>query len=1014
MFNFKQLNNVFGWLVFAIATITYALTMETTASYWDCGEFISAAYKLQVVHPPGAPMFLLLERLFAMLAGSNISNVAFFTNLGSGLSSSFTILFLFWSITLLASKLVDENKDNYSLTSKILIIGSGVVGALAYTFSDTFWFSAVETEVYAMSSLCTAVVFWAILKWENIADEKHADRWIVLISLIVGLSIGVHLLNLLAIPAIAFVYYFKRFKTSSKGIIYTAIASIAILGFIQFGIIPGVISIAAKFDLLFVNSFGMPFWSGAMVWFVLLIAGIVWATQYSIKKANVVLHTAMMCFTAVLIGYSSYTMIPIRAKADPNINMYANDNIFNLLSYINREQYGETPLLTGQFFTAKLSDEKEGAMQYQKSEDKYVETVRKTVPIWEAAQSGFFPRMWSNQANHIQFYQSWAKLKSTTRKPSFSENMGFFISYQMGHMYWRYFMWNFTGRQNDIQGHGNMTDGNWISGIKALDEYRLGPQTNLPKYLAENTSRNELYFLPLILGVIGMVFHFNKNKKGATPVGLLFFFTGLAIVIYLNQYPYQPRERDYAYVGSFYAFAIWIGLGVMGLYELVRKSWNGPVAAFALTTISLLAVPVIMANAEWDDHDRSNRSVVKDFAADYLNSCAPNAILFTMGDNETYPLWYAQEVEGIRTDIRVVNLSLLGMDWYINQMKKNTLDGQGVPFTLSSDKYTQGTRDYIPYYDMKINGPADVREVVNFVTSTNEQALMQTRAGKSINVLPTRMLRIKVDKNAVVKSGVVSAADQNQIAEYIDFNLGKDGLVKNDLLVLDLLANNNWSRPIYFAATMGQDNYYGLNDYLQLEGLALRLIPIKSPRNPYGTAGKVNSKIMYDNMVNKFKWGNMGGDKVFIDPETARMTYSFRIQFFQLCDVLLNEGKKDSCAKALDLLMSVLPKQGIPLQYKTFDFRFVDQYFRCGKTEKAKTLAANIQGEIAQNLDYYKQFNGKKSSMYTEEVQQGIAVLNELARICRDNNQAKISDDISKATAEYQKDFSFIYAEGTN
>ncbi len=1014
MLKFKQLNNIFGWLAFAIATITYALTMEPTASYWDCGEFISAAYKLQVVHPPGAPMFLLIERLFAIFAGSNISNVAFFTNLGSGLSSSFTILFLFWSITMLAAKLVDDKGPEYSTTSKILIFGSGLVGALAYTFSDTFWFSAVETEVYAMSSLCTAVVFWAILKWENIADERHSDRWLVFISLIVGLSIGVHLLNLLAIPAIAFVYYFKRFKTTTKGLVYTSIASIAILGFIQFVIIPGIISTATKFDLLFVNGMGMPFWTGAMLWFIIVIAAVVLATRYSIKKGNVILHTAMMCLTAVLIGYSSYTMIPIRAKADPNINMYANDNIFNLLSYINREQYGETPLLTGQYFTAKLTDEKEGSMQYAIVGDKYVETGRKTTPIWEPVQSGFFPRMWSNQANHISFYKSWASLKSTTKRPSFGENISFFVSYQMGHMYWRYFMWNFAGRQNDIQGHGNITDGNWLSGIKAIDEYRLGPQSNLPDYLASNTSRNELYFLPLILGILGLVFHFRKNIKDASVVGMLFFFTGLAIVIYLNQYPYQPRERDYAYVGSFYAFSLWIGLGVLGIYELIKKKLNGPVIAFGITTISLLAAPVLMAATEWDDHDRSNRTVVKDFAADYLNSCAPNAVLFTMGDNETYPLWYAQEVEGIRTDVRVVNLSLLGMDWYINQMKKKTLDGTGVPFTLSPDKYTQGTRDYIPYYDMKINGPADLKEVVNFVTSTNQQAMMQTRAGKSINVLPTRTLRIKIDKSKVMQAGVVSAKDSAQIVDYIDFTLNKDGLVKNDLMVLDLLANNIWDRPIYFAATMGQDNYYGLNDYLQLEGLALRLIPIRSPRNPYGTAGRVNTEIMYDNIMNKFKWGNMSGDKIFIDPETARMTYSFRIQFFQMCDMLLAEGKKDSCLKALDLMMSVMPKHGVPLNYKVFDFRFVDQYYRCDQKTKGDVLANNIIAEVAQNLDYYKQYNGKKSPMYADDVQQGIAVMNELARICASNNQVKLSDEITKKVTGYQKDFAFLYNTGQN
>ncbi len=1009
MLKFKSLNNWFGWLTFGIATFVYASTMERTASFWDCGEFIAAAYKLQVVHPPGAPMFLMIERLFALFAGSNPENVAFFTNLGSALSSSFTILFLFWSITLLAKKVAGKSEDSLSATDTILILGSGLVGALAYTFSDTFWFSAVETEVYAMSSLCTAVVYWAILKWDNIADQRHSDRWLVFIGLIVGLSIGVHLLNLLAIPAIAFVYYFRRFQSSTKGIVYTSLASIGVLGFIQFGIIPGVITIASKFDLLFVNSFGLPFWSGAFVWFILLIAATVWGIRYSIRKQNVWLNTAMMIFTSILIGYSSYAMISIRAKADPNINMYANDNIFNLISYLNREQYGETPLLRGQFFTAQLVDEKEGAMNYSRTEDRYEETVRKTKPVWDPKQSGFFPRMWSNQANHVNFYKSWSNLKTTTRKPSMGENLHFFFTYQLGHMYFRYFMWNFAGRQNDIQGHGSITEGNWLSGVKAIDEYRLGPQDNLPAYLKNNTSRNELYFLPLILGIIGMLFHFRKHSKDASVVLMLFFFTGIAIVIYLNQYPYQPRERDYAYVGSFYAFAIWIGLGVYGLYDLLSKKLNGPVIATAVTGISLLAVPALMANVEWDDHDRSNRTVVRDFANNYLNSCDSNAILFTMGDNETYPLWYAQEVENMRTDVRVVNLSLLGMDWYINQMRDTAIDATPIPFTVPANKYSQGTRDYIPYYDMKINGVSELKDVVNFVTSDDRQAMMQTRSGKSINVLPTKTVRIKVDKKKVIEAGVVAAKDSALIVDYIEFTLNKEGLVKNDLMVLDLLANNTWERPIYFAATMGQDNYYGLNEYLKLEGLAYRLVPIRTPRNPFGTPGSVNTDVMYRNVMEKFKWGNMNDSSVYIDPETARMSYSFRIQFFQLAEYLYAEGKKDSVVKAIDLLMSVLPKASIPLEYKTFDFRFVDLYYRCAQNAKATALSNRIAAEIKENLDYYKQFNGKKINAFSDDVQQGIAILNELARISMQNNDAKQSDAISKLSTEYQKTFQFIF-----
>ncbi len=1009
MSNFRKLNNLSGWLAFLIATITYVLTMERSVSYWDCGEFAAAAFKLQVVHPPGAPMFLMVERLFAMLAGSDLTRVAYFTNLGSALSSSFSILFLFWSITMLARKVYQKSENELNLTETILVLGSGMVGALAYTFSDTFWFSAVETEVYAMSSLCTAVVFWSILKWENNAHEPHSDRWLVFIAYIVGLSIGVHLLNLLVIPAMAFVYYFKRYKTSAKGVIYTSVISILILAFIQFGLIPGVVSIAGQFDLLFVNVFGLGFWSGAFVWFALLIAAVCLGIVYSIRKANVLLNTVLLSFASIIIGYSSYAMISIRAKADPNINMYANDNIFNLLSYLNREQYGETPLLSGQFFTAKLIDEKVGRTLYRRGTDKYIETGKKISPVYEPAQSGFFPRMWSNQANHISFYKSWSSLSSTAKKPTFSQNMHFFFTYQVGHMYWRYFMWNFAGRQNDIQGHGNITDGNWISGIKFMDEARLGPQSNLPDYLAKNTSRNELYLLPLILGIIGLVYHFKKDKKDATVVTLLFFTTGLAIVLYLNQYPYQPRERDYAYVGSFYAFAIWIGLGVMGLYDLISKKLNGPAIATGVTAISLLAVPVLMAAEEWDDHDRSNRYLAHDFAYNYLNTCAPNAILFTMGDNETYPLWYAQEVEGMRTDVRVVNLSLLGMDWYINHMKAETIEGSlGVPFTLSEEKYTQGTRDYIPYYDMKINGPADAKEVLNFVSSDNQQAMMQTRSGKSINVLPTKTIRIKVDKEKVLSSGTVSAVDSALIPEYIDFTLNKEGLMKNDLMVLDLLANNIWERPIYFAVTMGQDQYYGLNDYLQLEGLAYRLVPIRSPRNQFGGIGRVNDDLMFDNLMNKFKYGNMQDSTIYIDPETARMSYSVRLQYFQLAESLLSKDKNDSAIQVVDRILTLLPKYVVPIQYDVFNFRFADVYYRAGAAEKGNAVAKAVAALIEQNLNYYAQFNGKKVNTYSDDVQQGIAILNELARVAGMNGQADLSAELNSKSTTFQQTFQFM------
>lgn len=1001
MLNFKRLNNIFGWITFAIAAAVYTLTLEPSVSFWDCGEFISAAYKLQVVHPPGAPMFLIVVRLFTMLA-SDPSQVAWFANWSTALCSAFTILFLFWTITALAKKLITRNDAELSMPQIIAIIGSGLVGALAYTFSDTFWFSAVETEVYAMSSLCTAIVFWAILKWDNHANEPYADRWLVLIALIIGMSIGVQLLGLLAIPAITFVYYFRRYETTRKGIIYTSLVAVVLLGFIQAGIIPGIVSLAGKFDLLFVNGMGLPFGTGALFFGLLLIAATVYAILYTIRKRKVLWNTVLLCFVAMVIGYSTYAIIVIRAKADPNINMYANDDIFNLLSYLNREQYGETPLLKGQYFTAKVVDEEEGSMQYRKGKTRYEEKGRKISAVYDKTQSSIFPRIWSDNPSHVSFYKDWLDMPATRKKPDFvSDNLRFFFTYQLGHMYFRYFMWNFAGRQNDVQGHGNYTDGNWISGIKFIDEARLGSQDNLPRSIKENKAHNKLYFLPLILGLIGLFYHYKKNMKDATVVMMLFFFTGIAIVIYLNQYPYQPRERDYAYVGSFYAFAIWIGLGVLAIYDKLNNRFNKTAVAAGTTVLCLLAVPVLMAAEEWDDHDRSNKYTARDLAADYLNSCAPNAILFTMGDNDTYPLWYAQEVEGIRTDIRIVNLSLLGMDWYINQMREKTLEGGlPVPFTIPEEKYVQGTRDYIPYYDMSLEGFTDLKQVLAFVTSDNKQAQLQTRSGKYINALPTKKLRLPIDKAQVLKTGTVRPEMAERIVPAIEWELNRRALVKNDLMVLDLLANNNWERPIYFAVTIGSDNFYGLDDYLQLEGLTYRLVPVKLGN----TVEKVNVDVMYENVMKKFVWGNMNKD-IYLDPETTRMTMSLRNTFYQLADALLEQGKKDSCLAVLDKSMEVLPSQVIPTSYSLFSFRIAEAYYRAGAPGKANQIINNLAETVEGDLAYYGSLKPSKMAVQRDDIQQCVAVLQELARMTGANNQPELSKKLMDKTKEAQQQF---------
>ncbi|MBU2269498.1 MAG: DUF2723 domain-containing protein, partial [Bacteroidetes bacterium] len=664
---YKRINNLLGWLSFLIASIVYISTLEPSASYWDCGEFISAAYKLQIVHQPGAPLFLMIGKIFSLFA-SDPTKVAYCINISSALASGATIMFLFWSITALARKVVLKYKTAEDSTDLILIMGAGLVGALAYAFSDSFWFSAVEAEVYAMSSLSTAIVFWAILKWDAHADEPFADKWLLFIAYVMGLSIGIHLLNLLAIPAIALVYYLRRTKkTTNRGVLTAIMVGIIILAIIQYGIIQYLIKIAANFDLLFVNSFGLGFGSGVIFFIALMLGLTIYLIIYSIKKKKPILNMVMLSFVLIIFGYSSFVMIVVRAKANPTLNNSNPDNAFSFLSYLNREQYGDRPLAYGQYFDSKPVETKDNGNIYRKGDTKYEIAGKKQSYVYD--RNTIFPRMYSDDSNHPAVYRDWMNL-GPQESPTFATNLGWFATYQVGFMYMRYFLWDFAGRQNDSQGIGNYTDGNWLSGIKFLDALRLGNQSDLPESIIKNKSYNQLFFLPLILGLIGAFWHFKVAQKDAGIVALLFFFTGLAIVIYLNQTPSQPRERDYAYVGSFYAFAIWIGLGVFAISSWMRKFLNPKMAAILASSICLLAAPVLMASQEYDDHDRSQKTTARDFAKDYLASCAPNAILFTYGDNDTYPLWYVQEVENFRPDIRIVNLSLFDTDWYINQLRR--------------------------------------------------------------------------------------------------------------------------------------------------------------------------------------------------------------------------------------------------------------------------------------------------------------------------------------------------------
>jgi hypothetical protein len=725
MKTFNKLNLITGWIIFAVATLVYLLTMEPTASFWDCGEFISTAFKQEVGHPPGAPVFMVIGRFFTLLAGGNVAKVAVAMNSMSALASGFTILFLFWTITHLAKKIVITD-DDYSLGRIISVLGAGAVGALAYTFSDTFWFSAVEAEVYASSSLFTAFVFWAILKWENIADEPHANRWLILIAFLMGLSIGVHLLNLLAIPAIVFVYYFKKYIPTVKGVIASLGISVAILGAMMYVIIPGFVSLGTLFELMFVNGFGMPYHSGFLFYFVALFATLAFLIYLSHKKQQVLWNTILLAFTVIAIGYSSYAVIIIRSTANTPLNESEPDTAFDLLRYLNRDQYGQTPLLYGTYFNSPPIKVIDAKPLYYKENGKYVKVKQRDYE-YDPDFKGLFPRMWSERPEHIQEYLYWGKMKesdlfqvqtdeqgkpvrgrngevtydhnSPVKIPTMGQNLRFFVNYQIRFMYLRYFMWNFAGRQNDIQGSGELTHGNWISGINFIDEARLGPQDNLPDYLKNNKARNRYFLLPLLLGIAGLVYQYNKQNKDFWIVSLLFVLTGFAILVYLNQYPLQPRERDYAYAGSFYAFTIWIGLGVLWLIQLASKNFKSVSAAGGITALSIILVPGIMGAENWDDHDRSGRYTARDFAYNYLNSCEKNAVLFTNGDNDTFPLWYIQEVEGVRTDVRVINLSYFTADWYINQMKMQVYDSKPVKLGLTPSQYRQGTRDYATLVD---------------------------------------------------------------------------------------------------------------------------------------------------------------------------------------------------------------------------------------------------------------------------------------------------------------------------
>jgi hypothetical protein len=1068
MKKYSLINNISGWVVFALAAVTYLMTIEPTASLWDCGEFIASAYKLEVGHPPGNPVFMVMGRFFTLFAGGDVTKVSAMVNAMSALASAFTILFLFWTITHLARKILLKDESNYTFGRLFAVMGAGAVGAVAYSFSDSFWFSAVEGEVYASSSFFTALVFWAILKWEDVADEKHSDRWIILIAFLMGLSIGVHLLNLLAIPAIVLVYYFRKFEFSWKGFFISMVSSVIILALLMYGIMPGVVTISSKFDLFFVNTLGLPINSGVLfhitlivlffilalrstlnnsnlrktavfsftalfftgIWvlsesvllnliFLAGLAGSVWVVS---GKSKLILNTALTALAVILIGYSSNAIIVIRSSANPPLDENNPENPFSLLYFLNREQYGQRPLFKGPYFNAPVIAYKDGKPHYTAVNGKYEITSRDLDREYDQRFITLFPRMWSDQSDHAQPYQEWSKMKGvpiqitdqngekkTIRKPKFSENLRFMFSYQFNYMYFRYFMWNFSGRQNDTQGYGGIVNGNWITGIRFLDEPRIG-SPDMPADMKSEPSRNVYYLLPFLLGIIGMFYHFNRDNKNWWIILLLFFMTGIAIVLYLNQYPNQPRERDYAYAGSFYFFAVWIGLGVLALFESLTKLIKENIAATVAVVLSFLAVPVIMGSQNWDDHDRSGRYLARDVAFNYLNSCAPDAILFTNGDNDTFPLWYAQEVEGKRTDVRVCNLMLLNTDWYINQMKLKAYESDPLPVSLPEKKYFDGVNNQI-FIVEKTKDPVDISTIIDWVNSENKATKVRISSTEELDIIPSRTIRIPVDTAKVIASGTVKPEDADKIVPYIDIKLKGSSILKSQLLVLDMLAHNDWKRPLYFVTGYHSDAL-GLEEYFQLEGLAYRLVPIKSQNKSWLEYGRVNSDILYDNMMNKFVWGGAKEKGVGIDYNHKRTltVVKARYNYARLAKALASEGKNEKANNVLDYCMATLPVE--KLSFDMYIPDIIEAYFASGGIEKAVDLTNKMSQYYFERLDYYFKQRAEILSSAEYEIQTAIQYVSRVANTCKSNGKNDMAEELNSKLESYYSSYMKTIPQG--
>ncbi|MDR3219365.1 MAG: DUF2723 domain-containing protein [Dysgonamonadaceae bacterium] len=1072
MKTYKLANNILGWVVFAIAAFVYLSTIEPTASFWDCGEFISSAYKLEVGHPPGNPIFMMTANLFTQLT-SDPTQKAMMVNSMSAISSALTILFLFWTITHLARRLIVKKEDNIGLAQLIAVLACGAVGALAYTFSDTFWFSAVEGEVYAFSSLMTALVFWLILKWEDTADEPHADRWLILIAYLMGISIAVHLLNLLCIPAIVLVYYFKRYPNpNKKGAVAALLISFGIVAILLFGVIQGLVKVAGWFELLFVNRLGFSYNTGTGVYIFLVFAVLAWGIWETVrdtiqptrlriafilavvllgipffgekpylgilltavltiflftykKIAPAPLNAVLVALLVVTIGYSSYALILIRSAANTPMDQNSPEDVFTLRQYLSREQYGETPLLYGQTYANVPKWETVGnIMAYARKDlgpvwapiaksdpsekDRYFVVTRKIKNVYHDELNMLFPRMYSK--DHTNAYKNWVNIKGkrvriqepdgyqTLICPTFFENLKFFFTYQVNYMYFRYFLWNFSGRQNDIQGNGEVSKGNWITGIKFIDSHLVGPQDDMPDDIVKNKGHNKYYMLPLLLGILGILYQIYSGRKGTQQFWitfLLFFMTGLAIVVYLNQTPGQPRERDYAYAGSFYAFCIWIGLGAAWVIKVLERFKVPSLPSAIAGSCLCLLIPVQMASQTWDDHDRSKRYACRDFGYNYLTTCEPNSVIFTMGDNDTFPLWYAQEVEGYRTDVRVCNLSYLQTDWYIDQMKRQAYDSKPLPISWNKTDYIQGKHE-VAYLLGSGEEEWNVASALEWVKSDDLRTKTLPNTNEKLDYIPTEKLFIPIDSAAVIASGVVKPENASWIQKRMRLNYGeiknengelvengKAYLTKVELIVLNMLSNNkDWSRPFYYATTVSSDQYIKLASYLRQDGVAYRIVPY----NTQTEGDRVDTDILYDNLMHKYRWGNLEQPGIYMDENSMNMARNFRSMFGLLGRSLLAEGKTEKAKEAMDYSLKVIPDYNVP-----YDFRSMNEiafnYYEMGELDKATKIYGVLLQTTLKSLDWYSRLNRQDYVTVLGDVEMDLRCLSMILSFYQKTNQ---------------------------